>query len=174
MESVDLNTTADDGEIARISELYTSYLHRCKDECGLHYVQPGRFVLPGELAGAPVVQFFPVVGDMPEKPEEGSYYARLKQRYDYYCQHVVKKFYREYFSSFDRQIVLVDALQPLNQGMDVFGDMRQHCRSLLRVSTTVETACSNACSPLALTSCCLRQPRQTMSPRTNMRIWSRC
>ncbi len=131
MESVDLNATADDGEIARISELYTDYLHRCKDECGLHYVQPGRFVLPGELAGAPVVQFFPVTGDMPEKPAEGSYYARLKQRYDYYCQHVVKKFYREYFSSFDRQIVLVDALQPLNQGMEVFGDMRQALSELI-------------------------------------------
>ncbi|XNN29876.1 YcjX family protein [Escherichia coli] len=33
------------------------YLHHCKQQ-GLHFIQPGRFVLP-EMPGAPALQFFP-------------------------------------------------------------------------------------------------------------------
>ncbi|XPE25465.1 YcjX family protein [Shigella sonnei] len=32
--------------------------HHCKQQ-GLHFIQPGRFVLPGDMAGAPALQFFP-------------------------------------------------------------------------------------------------------------------
>lgn len=47
----------DENLLAEISEAYAVYLQKCKQE-GLHFIQPGRFVLPGELAGAPVLQFF--------------------------------------------------------------------------------------------------------------------
>ncbi len=33
------------------------YLHQCKSQ-GLHFIQPRRFVLPGDMAGA-MLQFFP-------------------------------------------------------------------------------------------------------------------
>lgn len=56
----------------------------------------------------------------------------LKKRYEYYGQHIVKGFYRDHFQGFDRQIVLVDCLQPLNQGADVFNDMRQALTQLMR------------------------------------------
>jgi hypothetical protein len=40
----------------------------------------------------------------------------LRERYNYYCEKVVKGFYKNHFLRFDRQIVLVDCLQPLNSG----------------------------------------------------------
>ena len=55
----------------------------------------------------------------------------LKKRYDYYCQHIVKQFYQEHFSKFDRQIILVDALQPLNVGPESFNDMRLALEQLM-------------------------------------------
>ncbi|MFT8090588.1 YcjX family protein [Salmonella enterica subsp. enterica serovar Enteritidis] len=36
----------------------------------------------------------------------------------------MKGFYKEHFVRFDRQIVLVDCLQPLNSGPQAFNDMR--------------------------------------------------
>ncbi|VFS54926.1 Predicted ATPase [Kluyvera cryocrescens] len=49
---------ADENRLAEIAQAWTDYLHQCKQQ-GLHFIQPGRFVLPGELAGAPALQFFP-------------------------------------------------------------------------------------------------------------------
>ena len=43
---------ADEARLADIAAAWTDYLHACKRE-GLHFIQPGRFVLPGEMAGAP-------------------------------------------------------------------------------------------------------------------------
>ncbi len=123
-------------EIAVTAGKYTEYLKMCKESSGLHWVQPGRFVLPGEYAGAPVLHFFPFFN--PKYSEEklatassNSNYAMLKKRYDYYCQHIVKHFYQEHFSKFDRQIILVDALQPLNVGPESFNDMRLALEQLM-------------------------------------------
>ena len=130
---LDVTAAADNAQIAKISELYTDYLYRCKDEAGLHWVQPGRFVLPGEYKGAPVLQFFPLVNKQITNKNlaEDSAYQLLKQRYDYYCKHIVKRFYREHFSKVDRQIVLVDTLQPLNAGPESFNDMRLALEQLM-------------------------------------------
>lgn len=43
---------ANENQLAAIAQAYTDYLVRCKNE-GLHFIQPGRFVLPGDMAGAP-------------------------------------------------------------------------------------------------------------------------
>lgn len=56
----------------------------------------------------------------------------LRQRYDYYCREVVKGFYRRHFARFDRQIVLVDCLQPLNSGPQTFNDMRLALSQLMQ------------------------------------------
>lgn len=49
---------ADENRLAEIAAAWTEYLHQCKQQ-GLHFIQPGRFVLPGDMAGAPALQFFP-------------------------------------------------------------------------------------------------------------------
>ena len=128
----------DESQLAHISTIFTDYLYQCKKEGGLHWVQPGRFVLPGELAGAPVLQFFPMMNlndytdEQLAAASKDSQYGMLKRRYEYYQQHVVKAFYRNHFSKFDRQIVLVDCLQPLNAGPESFNDMRQALDQLMQ------------------------------------------
>ncbi|MBO0186061.1 YcjX family protein, partial [Vibrio parahaemolyticus] len=58
LDKLNLDQEANEARLADVAALYTDYLHQCKEQ-GLHWVQPGRFVLPGELVGAPVLQFFP-------------------------------------------------------------------------------------------------------------------
>ncbi|NDJ57816.1 YcjX family protein [Enterobacteriaceae bacterium 4M9] len=128
---------ADENRLAEIAAAWTDYLITCKAE-GLHFIQPGRFVLPGDMAGAPALQFFPWpdvdrYGESKlAQADKGSNFAMLRARFDYYCDKVVKGFYRDYFLRFDRQIVLVDCLQPLNSGPQAFNDMRLALTQLMQ------------------------------------------
>ncbi|WP_127958318.1 YcjX family protein [Serratia microhaemolytica] len=128
---------ADENRLAAIANAYTDYLLRCKQN-GLHFIQPGHFVLPGDLAGAPVLQFFPwpnstaLTSTQWAQADEQSNIGVLRTRFNYYCQAVIKKFYREHFSQFDRQIVLVDCLQPLNRGPEAFNEMRLALTQLMK------------------------------------------
>ena len=69
-----------------------------------------------------------------------SLYAVLAQRFEQYKQHLVRGFYREHFSGFDRQIVLVDCLQALNAGSESFEDVR---RSIARIMESFAYGKSN-------------------------------
>lgn len=128
---------ADENRLAEIAQAWTEYLLRCKQE-GLHFIQPGRFVLPGDMAGAPALQFFPwpevdTAGESKlAQADKHSNIGMLRARFNYYCQHVVKDFYKNYFLRFDRQIVLVDCLQPLNSGPQAFNDMRLALTQLMQ------------------------------------------
>ena len=120
-------------EVTRASALYTQYLHDCRQQLGLQSIQPGRFVLPGEFAGAPLLQFVPWVWGQPaESPASESLYGLLQSRFEAYKEHVVKPFYRDHFSSFDRQIVLVDCLQPLKTSREAIYDLRDTLGQLLQ------------------------------------------
>ncbi|ELB2788529.1 YcjX family protein [Vibrio alginolyticus] len=130
LEKVDLFAEVNEKLLEKVAHTYTEYLHSCKD-AGLHWVQPGRFVLPGELAGAPVLQFFPCRADSESKTPKGSNLAMLEARFQEYQQKVVKAFYKHHFATFDRQIVLVDCLQPLNAGDEAFYDMRQALEQIM-------------------------------------------
>ncbi|ADU69357.1 YcjX family protein [Pantoea sp. At-9b] len=130
---LDPYAAADENRLAAMAAAWTDYLHQCKNQ-GLHFIQPGRFVLPGDMAGAPALQFFPwpQQEDLQRQAPPGSNYAMLQQRFNYYCQHVVKGFYKNHFLRFDRQIVLVDCLQPLNSGPQAFNDMRLALTQLMQ------------------------------------------
>ncbi|NIY93037.1 YcjX family protein [Vibrio diazotrophicus] len=131
LDKLDLNEEANEKTLAHIASLYTDYLHKCK-ESGLHWVQPGRFVLPGELEGAPVLQFFPCRNvEASSKADKHSVLSLLKKRYEEYQNKVVKAFYKHHFSTFDRQIVLVDCLSPLNDGHESFMDMRSALEQIM-------------------------------------------
>lgn len=135
---LDLAETANDEVLAQLAKLYTEYLHQCKQH-GLHFIQPGRFVLPGELEGAPALQFFPLLHlneqqwlQLKNQANRRSYFAVLQKRYDYYCQHIVKHFYQNYFTHFDRQIILADCLTPLNHSYQAFQDMKEGLQQLFQ------------------------------------------
>lgn len=128
---------ADENRLADIAAAWTEYLTHCKQQ-GLHFIQPGRFVLPGDMAGAPVLQFFPwpdidSIGETAlMQAGKHTNAGMLRARYAYYCDHIVKGFYRDHFLGFDRQIVLVDCLQPLNRGPGAFTDMRLALTQLMQ------------------------------------------
>lgn len=123
----------DEVKLLALSEQFRLYLKECK-AAGLELVQPGRFVLPGELEGAPVLQFVPFLGDKAdwERVPAGSNLALLIDRYEQYRDKVVKPFYKAYFSGFDRQIVLVDCLSALNRGEQAFDELQQSINWILK------------------------------------------
>lgn len=116
---LDLTADCDEVELQRISAIYTELLQVLKREQGLSLIQPGRFILPGELEGAPLLQFFPIDIDKFDaslgSDGETTNLDMLKARFAEYKERVVKGFYKTYFTEFDRQIVLVDCLGALNK-----------------------------------------------------------
>lgn len=135
-QQLDLTAVANEEVLAELAQAYTEYLTHCKAQ-GLHFIQPGRFVLPADLAGAPALQFFPLVHLKEEQwkmlknnAASNSYFALLQQRYDFYRHKIVKKFYADYFVNFDRQVILADCLTPLNHSHQAFADMRQALTAL--------------------------------------------
>ncbi|MGO2131375.1 MAG: YcjX family protein [Halomonas sp.] len=126
----------DETRLAEIAELYAGGL-RAAREAGFSDLQPGRFLLPGDLDGAPVLQFFPLPGLGDHAPgtltklPPDSLYATLKRRFRYYQQHIVKPFYHDHFRRFDRQIVLVDVLGALNAGPERFEDLSRALTRLM-------------------------------------------
>ncbi len=137
VKTLDLASKADENLLAKISENYTAYLLKCK-EVGMQYIQPGRFVLPNTERGAPVYQFFPLLDledsdwQRLEKSPENSIFHTLIKRYRYYQQKIVKPFYQDYFSQFDRQVILADCLTPLNHSQQAFIEMKIGLQQLFK------------------------------------------
>ncbi|WP_343294109.1 YcjX family protein [Ferrimonas balearica] len=104
-------SSSEDAEVAGCAEHYGQLLGQLRQQ-GATLLQPGRALLPGELAGTPVLAFFP----LPPECDNEALRALMTERFDAYCEQVVKPFYRHHFARFDRQVVLVDCLTPLNQG----------------------------------------------------------
>jgi predicted YcjX-like family ATPase len=125
----DPTAPASPDEAARAAALYTTYLKRCQREAGLGLLQPGRLTMPGELADSDLLRFCPLP---PGPAPPGSLRALMQHRYDRYCAEIVAPFYREHFSRFDRQVVLVDLLTPLNRGPDAFADLQATLDMVMR------------------------------------------
>jgi uncharacterized protein len=106
------------------SKLFTDYLRASRDErFAMSLLPPGRFLMPGDLAGSPALTFAPL--DLPETGEvpDGSLWAMMRRRFDAYRSAVVQPFFRDHFSLLDRQIVLVDALAAFNAGPEAVRDL---------------------------------------------------
>ena len=114
---------------AQAALLYTQYLERCQREAGLGLLQPGRFTMPAEATERDLLQFCPLP---PGPAPPGSLRDLMRRRYDRYCAEVVAPFYRDHFSRFDRQIVLVDLLSTLNRGPACFADLQATLDMVMR------------------------------------------
>ncbi len=128
---------ANEAELADIAALYARSLQAAR-EAGFANLQPGRFLLPGDLEGAPVLQFFPLPAlrdathaELAKLPSR-SIYATLSARFRHYQQHIVRPFYRDHFRRFDRQIVLVDVLGAINAGPERFEDLSRALGTLMQ------------------------------------------
>ncbi|MFT5704240.1 MAG: putative YcjX-like family ATPase [Shewanella sp.] len=137
LTALDLSARADEAELKTLAALYQQLLLDSVNNHGFYYAQPGRMLLPGELADAPVLAFFPLFGKTDEvlaaheKDDSGTAYHVLTTRFDEYKSKVITPFYKEYFAKFDRQILLVDCFTPLNRGKAQFDDMTQALNGIM-------------------------------------------
>lgn len=135
IEDLALYEASDASGDEALFDLYCEYL---KD---LHYnhfsfVQPGRFLEPGDMDGDPLLHFCPLPLHIPrEEVDPNSFYARFEKRYNGYLEAVVKRLYVEHFKYFDTQIVLVDLVKTLQYGYNSFLDMHLSFKHILKSFT---------------------------------------
>lgn len=111
-----------------LARSFTGYLGAAR-AAGYADCTPGRFLLPGDLAGSPVLTFAPL--PKPESPARGSLWREMERRFDAYKDRVVTPFFRDHFARLDRQIVLMDVLGALHQGPRAVEDLRRTMAEIL-------------------------------------------
>lgn len=139
LAKLDLDAAADTASLQALSAAYKALLQAFRqDPYALSLLQPGRFVLPGELANSDLLAFFPLAcpaastsAEPPRDLIKGSNREILQARFATYQSAVIERFYREHFCRFDRQIVLVDCLKTLNRGQECFDDMQRALTQIL-------------------------------------------
>ncbi len=121
LQGVDPAAEHDEPLAQALAARFTDYLHQARAS-GYSDCTPGRFLLPGDLAGSPVLTFapLPVTGS----GARGSLHREFARRFEAYKRDVAKPFFRDHFARIDRQIVLIDALGAINQGPRAVEDLR--------------------------------------------------
>jgi predicted YcjX-like family ATPase len=112
----------------RLAASYTAYL-RAAQAAGLTDITPGRFLLPGEMEGSPVLTFAPLPS--PARPPRRSLWREMERRFEAYKARVVTPFFRDHFARIDRQVVLVDALGAIHAGPAAVEEMRTALAEIL-------------------------------------------
>ena len=114
------------------AQLFTDYLRACRDErFAMSLLPPGRFLMPGNLAGSPALTFAPLDVPADGTAPDGSLWAMMERRYEAYKDVVVRPFFRDHFARLDRQIVLVDALAAFNAGPEALHDLEAALAGIL-------------------------------------------
>ena len=132
LQKIDPLSDVDTGRLRLLNKRYVEFLNVCKHgEKRLNLIQPGRFLIPGDVSDTDVLCFIPLlnVGRYTEgqlsTASENSYYKICEQRYKRYIKELVDPFYKKFFSRINRQLVLVDVVNTLNAGQEYVDDMRQ-------------------------------------------------
>jgi predicted YcjX-like family ATPase len=132
LATLDAQAREDEQAALTSARLFTDYLRTCRDErFAMSLLPPGRFLMPGNLAGSPALTFAPL--DLPDAgtAPEGSLRAMMERRYEAYKSVVIRPFFRDHFSRLDRQIVLVDALAAFNAGPEALADLEAALAGIL-------------------------------------------
>jgi hypothetical protein len=125
---VDGAARLDEPRAQALAAAFTDYLQAAR-AAGYSDCTPGRFLLPGELAGSPVLTFAPL--PRPERAGRHALWTEMERRFEAYKARVVRPFFRDHFSRIDRQIVLVDALGAIHAGPQAVEDMRRAMAEIL-------------------------------------------
>ncbi len=127
LAEVDPSAKLDEPKAQVLAKAFTQYLQTAR-AAGYSDCTPGRFLLPGDLAGSPALTFAPLpMGSAPR----GSLAREFERRYEAYKRAVVKPFFRDHFARIDRQIVLVDVLGAIHAGPTAVDDMRATMADIL-------------------------------------------
>lgn len=120
---------AHDETVARaLADAFAAHLQAAR-AAGYSDCSPGRFLLPGELDGSPVLTFAPLP---PGESPRGSLGREMGRRFAAYKAQVVRPFFRDHFARIDRQIVLVDVLGAIHAGPAALEDLRRSMAGVLR------------------------------------------
>ena len=128
LKDLDPAKSFDEARAKDLALAFTGYLEQARD-AGFYDLTPGRFLLPGDLSGAPVLTFAPLP---PGAAPRGSMAREMERRFEAYKTQVVTPFFREHITRIDRQIVLVDALGALARGPAATGDLAEAMGGILR------------------------------------------
>lgn len=128
VNAADPSGAHDEPTAQALASSFTTYLNQAR-EAGYYDCTPGRFLLPGDLAGSPVLTFAPLVASGPSRRR--TLQREMERRYEAYKAQVVKPFFRDHFSRIDRQVVLVDALGAIHKGPQAVEDMRRGMADIL-------------------------------------------
>ncbi len=112
----------DEARAQALARAFTGYLEAAR-AAGYADCTPGRFLLPGDLAGSPVLTFAPL--PRPADTPRGSLWREMERRFEGYKDRVVTPFFRNHFARIDRQIVLMDVLGAIHQGPAAVEDLRR-------------------------------------------------
>ena len=133
ISTIDPDAAADEQVARSGAGIFTHYLQAARaPDPELTAPGPGRFLLPGDLAGSPLLTFFPLPPAGGSTYQRGSMGAMLARRFESYKTHVVQPFFRDHFARLDRQIVLIDALSAVNAGPSALADLQASMEAILR------------------------------------------
>ncbi|GJE16557.1 YcjX family GTP-binding protein [Methylobacterium marchantiae] len=115
----------------RASVAFTAYLTalRAGPE-SVATTPPGRFLMPGDLAGSPALTFAPLDA-LPEAIPSDSLAGLMERRFEAYKAKVVEPFFRNHFQRVDRQIVLVDVLAAVDAGPAALAELEEALDTVL-------------------------------------------
>jgi uncharacterized protein len=113
-------------------DLYCAFLLKARDQHGLSFLQPGRFLCPGALGDVPYLWFAPLdLAEGAPAPAPHTLGALMQERFEVYKREAVAQFYETHFRHFGRQIVLVDVLRALLAGREAFEDTQRAVEAIL-------------------------------------------
>jgi hypothetical protein len=111
-----------------LARAFTAYLVAAR-AAGWSDCTPGRFLLPGDLAGSPVLTFAPL--PKPDQTPRGSLWREMERRFEAYKSRVVRPFFHDHFARLDRQVVLMDVLGAIHSGPAALEDLRRTMAEIL-------------------------------------------
>ena len=124
---VDPTVPINEPEALVLAERFTAHLQVAR-KAGFSDCSPGRFLLPGDLAGSPVLTFAPLPDT---RYPRGSLGREFERRFESYKRNIVRPFFRDHFARIDRQIVLVDVLGAIHAGPPALDDLRSAMARIL-------------------------------------------
>lgn len=123
---------ADEGALKKCSDKLRKLLIELRDEDrAIARLTPGRFLLPGDLEGAPALTFIPMKNNS-DNIEPDSLIALNQRRFEAYKDQIARPFYRNFFTRLDRQIVLVDLLSALHHGPEQLKELEISLEAILK------------------------------------------
>ncbi len=113
---------------------FMNYLKECKDDPrAIYKLPPGRFHEPPvDWVGKAAMIFTPLICQKDQKFSNGSIGGEFDKNFELYKEKLVKPFYKDYFASLNRQIILIDALPAIFTGTEAIEDITDALTEILR------------------------------------------